>query len=104
GMLPNAVGLFFQGNQQQLGGLGASFGDGLVCATQGVIRLEIRACTNGAMAFGRDVAGDPAVSIDGSVPAIGATRYYQVWYRDAVNFCSQSTFNLTNGVRIVWSP
>jgi len=31
-------------------------------------------------------------------------RVYQVWYRDAASFCTPSTFNLTNGVRITWRP
>ncbi|MCY2961819.1 MAG: FG-GAP-like repeat-containing protein [Planctomycetota bacterium] len=104
GLLPTAVGLFFQGNLQQNGGLGAAFGDGLLCVTQFVIRLEIRAAIGGAMAFGRDHPGDPRLSVDGSVPVSGATRHYQVWYRDAANYCTQSTYNLTNGVRVVWAP
>ncbi|MBL8862911.1 MAG: hypothetical protein JNK02_13015, partial [Planctomycetes bacterium] len=45
-----------------------------------------------------------AVSADGSVPPAGATRYYQVWYRDPANYCTTFTFNLTNGVRVVWAP
>ena len=36
----------------------------------------------------------------------GATRYYQVYYRDAViAFCPNppgNTWNVTNGVEIVW--
>ncbi len=104
GLLPVAVGLFFQGNNQQNAGLGSLFGDGLLCVNQSVIRLEIRTASGGAMAFGRDVPTDPAVSVDGLVPSAGATRYYQVWYRDAAVFCSANTYNLSNGVRIVWQP
>jgi hypothetical protein len=30
-------------------------------------------------------------------------RMYQVWYRNAAAFCTSSTFNLSNGYRVVWS-
>lgn len=104
GLLNTTVGLFFQGNSQQNAGAGSSFGDGLLCVNQAVVRMEIRFATNASMAFGQDVPGDPSVAADGLVPAAGATRYYQVWYRDPAMFCTTSTFNLTNGVRIVWTP
>jgi hypothetical protein len=37
-----------------------------------------------------------------AVPA-GATRYYQVLYRDVAGPC-QSGFNLSNGWQTTWSP
>lgn len=40
----------------------------------------------------------------GMVPAAGAVRYYQGWYRNAAAFCTASTFNLTNGLRVQWIP
>ncbi len=104
GLLPFATGLFFQGTVPQNAGLGTMFGDGLLCANGVLVRMEIRDASGGAMAFGRDVPTDPAISVDGNVPTVGATRYYQVWYRDAANFCTTLTYNLTNGVRVVWSP
>lgn len=104
GLLNTTVGLFFQGNAWQNGGIGSSLGDGLLCANQMVVRLEIRFAVGGAMAFGRDVPTDPSIAADGFVPAVGATRYYQVWYRDPAPYCTASTFNLTNGVRVVWTP
>lgn len=104
GVLPNAVGLFFQGNNQQLGGLGTAFGDGLLCVNTSIKRLGIRNAANGAMAYGRDVPTDVPISVIGQVPAAGATRYYQLWYRDAASFCSPLTYNTSNGVRIVWLP
>jgi len=27
-----------------------------------------------------------------------------VWYRNAAAFCTNSTFNLTNGLNVVWQP
>ncbi|MDZ4773146.1 MAG: hypothetical protein SGI72_08425 [Planctomycetota bacterium] len=41
---------------------------------------------------------------EGQVSA-GNVRHYQVWYRDAdLSFCSVSTFNLTNGSSVTWTP
>jgi hypothetical protein len=44
------------------------------------------------------------VSVRGQLPTGGGTRTYQVWYRNAVAFCTPSVFNLTNGLEIVWTP
>jgi hypothetical protein len=104
GLLNFANGLFFQGTVQPMGGLGTQFGDGLLCASGTVIRMQIRSASGGEMAFGRDVPGDPELSVAGNVPTGGATRFYQLWYRDAANFCTPNPYNLTNGVRVVWSP
>jgi len=38
------------------------------------------------------------------VPGAGAIRVYQAWYRNAASFCTVSTFNLTNGLEVVWLP
>ena len=33
----------------------------------------------------------------------GSIRYYQAWYRDpAPSYCNAATYNLSNGVRVVW--
>ncbi|MCY2961749.1 MAG: hypothetical protein NTY35_16435 [Planctomycetota bacterium] len=104
GILPTAIGLLFQGNGQQAGGLGGTFGDGLLCVNQNVLRLSIRNASGGSVAFGYSVPGDPGIASQGQVPASGATRYYQHWYRDAAPFCTAGTFNLTNAVRIDWLP
>jgi len=34
----------------------------------------------------------------------GETRVYPAWYRGAAAFGTSATFNLTNGVRVVWTP
>jgi hypothetical protein len=31
-------------------------------------------------------------------------RYYQLWYRDSVSYCTAATYNLTNGVQVQWMP
>ena len=38
------------------------------------------------------------------VPPEGVERYYQVTYRNAADFCTSATFNITNGIRAVWLP
>jgi hypothetical protein len=44
------------------------------------------------------------ISIRGNVPMLGATRAYQVLYRDPANFCTPATFNISNGIEAVWTP
>ncbi len=103
-LLPAAIGLLFQGNLQQANGLGSALGDGLLCVSQSIVRLGIRAASAGVLTFGRGAPGDSPIATAGLVPGTGATRFYQVWYRDPAPFCTPSTFNLTNGVRIDWMP
>jgi hypothetical protein len=61
-------------------------------------------------AFVAPQAGDPAVSTQsaakGDIIPLGATRVYQVYYRDAnATFCPApmgSLFNVSNAVAIAW--
>jgi hypothetical protein len=99
--MPNSSALYFQGTTQVGGGLGAVFGDGLRCAGGTVVRLGTKANAVGASQF--PAVGDPSVSVKGLVAAPGV-RTYQCWYRNAATFCTVSTFNLTNGVQLTWSP
>jgi hypothetical protein len=99
--MPNSTCLYFQGTTQQNGGLGVVFGDGLRCAGGTVIRLGTK--TNVAGASQYPVAGDLSVSVRGNVLAPGS-RTYQVWYRNAAAFCTVSTFNLSNGLDVAWTP
>jgi hypothetical protein len=104
GMPPNVSVLYFQGTSQTSGGTGVAFGDGLRCASGTIVRLATR--TNdgtGASSYGAPL-GDTPVSVRGQLPAGGGTRQYQAWYRNAAAFCTPSTFNLTNGLEIVWAP
>ena len=59
--------------------------------------------SNVAGASSHPIAGDVPISIATGVVA-GDTRYFQVWYRNAAAFCTVSTFNLTNGVSVSWTP
>jgi hypothetical protein len=97
----NTALLFFQGTTQLSGGAGIVFGDGLRCVGGTIRRLRTAQAVGGeAFAPG---AGDPPLSVTGSIGA-PTTREYQVWYRNAAPYCTTSTFNLTNGLQIVWNP
>jgi len=103
GMSPTGTCLYFQGTTRLSAGLGVVFGDGLRCAGGTIVRLGTKTNSNGASAYGNATADIP-VSVRGQLPAGGGTRTYQVWYRNAVAFCTPSVFNLTNGLEIVWVP
>jgi len=99
--MPNAPALYFQGTARQTGGAGQVFGDGLRCASGTIVRLKTLFNLGGASQF--PVMGDPSVSVRGLVTVPGA-RTYQIWYRNAAVFCTTSTFNLSNGLDVIWAP
>jgi hypothetical protein len=102
--LSNSVVIFFQGNASifdQIYGA-ASFGDGRLCVAGSMARLGSVPSVGGAASFPRPT--DPPLSAAGALPASGGRRTYQVWYRNAAAFCTSSTFNLTNGLSVRWSP
>jgi hypothetical protein len=81
-----------------------AFGDGLRCAGGTLKRLYVKHASGGtAMA---PQSGDPSISsrsaaLGDPIP-VGATRVYQVYYRDAnLAFCSGG-FNVSNGLAIEW--
>jgi hypothetical protein len=90
-------GLFFQGNNAINAGNGNPFGDGLRCAGNQVIRLEIQFSSGGASQT------TISVPTKGGVSA-GDTKRYQHWYRDTGTSPCNSLFNLTNGYEITWTP
>lgn len=91
--------LFFQGTSAVGGGSGEVFGDGLHCAGGTTIELISLSAVGGVAQFPR--TGDPLVSEAGYVSA-GVTRYYQAWYRNSASFCTESTWNLSNALQVVW--
>jgi hypothetical protein len=99
--MPNSSALYFQGTAMAGAGLGTTFGDGLRCAGGTVVRIGTKANTAGGSSY--PVAGELPVSVKG-LNAAGATRVYQVWYRNAAVFCSEGTFNLTNAAEVTWAP
>lgn len=102
GLPPTTSVLFFQGDGQIAAGNGVVFGDGIRCAGGSIVRLGSKITSGGTASFGHGIGSDPDVSVRGQVPAGGGTRYYQAWYRNAASFCTSSTFNLTNGLSLVW--
>jgi hypothetical protein len=99
--MPSSSALYFQGTAKTNGGAGAVFGDGLRCAGGSVVRLGTT--TNVAGASHYPNPGNPSVSVKGNVTSPGL-REYQVWYRNAAAFCTPSTFNLSNGIEVTWTP
>jgi len=99
--MPNSSALYFQGTTQQSGGAGVVFGDGLRCVGGSVIRLGTKFNASGSSSY--PVGADLQVSVRGLV-SVPSTRTYQCWYRNAAAFCTTSTFNLTNGLELVWAP
>ncbi len=91
--------MFFQGTALENGGAGVTFGDGLRCTDGTVVRLVSTEAVGGIAQF--PASGDPLVSVAGSVPS-GATRYYQVWYRNSATYCTSDTFNLSNALQVDW--
>jgi hypothetical protein len=98
--MPNSSCLYFQGTTRHNGGNGAAFGDGLRCAGGSIIRLDTEANVSGASQYPNPTQPTP-ISIRGNVTSPG-TRTYQAWYRNAANFCTAATFNLSNGLEITW--
>jgi Tol biopolymer transport system component len=98
--MTNGACLYFQGSAAQNGGQGSVFGDGLRCAAGSIARLSTTNNVGGASHY--PAGGNLSVSVRGAVTAPGA-RTYQVWYRNAASFCTPSTFNLTNGLWVLWT-
>jgi len=94
--MPNSSCLYFQGTTM----VSAAFGDGLRCAGGSVNRLGTKTNVGGTSQY--PGPNDQPISVRGQVTQPG-TRNYQVWYRNAAAFCTPSTFNLSNGISIVWS-
>ncbi len=93
-------GLFFQASG--LAGSPIAFGDGMLCAASGILRMGVVFPAAGSATYPGGLTPSP-IHIAGST-SVGDTRHYQCWYRDAVAFCSVSTFNLTQGLTLTWIP
>jgi hypothetical protein len=100
--IPDSTVIFLQGDDAENGGAGSLLGDGLLCVNNNLVRLRSKIAASGAARFPEP--GDPSVSVRGGVPPAGATRNYQVWYRNAASFCTPATFNTSNAVRVLWVP
>lgn len=96
--MPNAFTLYFQGT---LAVAGATFGDGLLCASGTLVRLGNAVNVAGTSRYPE--SGDLPISVRGQVSGPG-TRVYQAAYRNGAMFCTPGTFNSTNGLRVTWVP
>lgn len=99
GMPPTSFALYTKGDAARFGG--APFGDGILCLDGNLVRLRTKQNAGGTSSFPE--SGDPLLSTRGQTPPGSAVEaYYQVCYRNAAAFCTPETFNVTNGVRVVW--
>lgn len=101
--LPGGGGaLLFQAAAMINAGNGLPFGDGLRCIAGSAVRLG-SVPTNVGGTVDWPLPGDPALSLQGAVVA-NQTVYYQVWYRNAAQFCTPAGFNFTNAWGLIWAP
>ena len=106
GELPTSLSVVLQGTSVMRP---QAFGDGLRCVSGGLTRLYYRSAVDGSLSVPR--AGEDPVSVRsatlGDPLVTGATRYYQVYYRDPrAAFCSGPVgggFNISNGLAVVWT-
>jgi hypothetical protein len=96
--MTNSNSLFFQGTTMAFAQI--PYGDGLRCVTGSIRRLGTASNVGGAAQV-PSVGGTP-IAVQGQVTQPG-TRYYQVFYRDAQNYCTSATYNVTSGLAILWT-
>lgn len=96
----NKPGLVLRGSLALNAGQGNPVGDGLLCASGQTARSQVQVTSAGSTTFS-DFRGMP---FGATSSGVGATTYYQFWYRDAANACSGSGFNFTNAWEVDWLP
>jgi hypothetical protein len=99
--VPTQPGLFFQGDNVIGGGDGVTFGDGIRCCGQNVVRLEVvlpppPEPATATLSVTITEAGPP-----GTVNP-GDTKCYQYWYRDPAGSPCGTGFNLSNAYSVLW--
>ncbi len=86
--------MFLQGTARAAGGAGSVFGDGLRCVAGTVIRLGAARAAAGVAV--REQPGEVGAA------TVGATLYYQAWYRNSAPFCTPAGFNTSDALEVVW--
>ena len=107
GELPSALSIFLQGTAKISA---TAYGDGLRCTGGALRRLFVKNASSGTVVAPQ--AGDPSISARsaerGDPLLAGATRHYQVYYRDpSLTFCPSpagNTFNVSSGRSVSWGP
>jgi hypothetical protein len=107
GERPTSFSIFLQGDAAIAP---THYGDGLRCVGGTLKRLYNRNAVGGAVTAPQ--GADPSISARsaalGDAIPVGATRHYQVYYRDpSPTFCPNppgNTWNIGNGVSEVWIP
>ncbi|MFN0245046.1 MAG: hypothetical protein ACKVWV_19350, partial [Planctomycetota bacterium] len=100
GVTPGTNAFFVQGDAREANGAGVPYRDGLRCITGSLVSLGTAPSCDGNATF--PPAHVPSLSVLGSIPPVGATRYYQVRYASP-GPCATGT-NFTNAVAIEWAP
>lgn len=100
--MTNSTAIYLQGSTRDpSGGLGTPTFDGLICVGTTVVRLGNTTNVAGASTY--PAGTQVPISIRGAnTPA--TTRDYQIFYRNAANFCTPGTANYSNGAELVWVP
>ena len=104
GEKPTALSIFLQGSTAIAA---VAYGDGLRCTGGTLKRLYAKSAVAGVVFAPQQ--GDLSVSarsafLNATIP-LGATREYQVYYRDNAAFCDSpqgSNFNVSNGILVAW--
>jgi hypothetical protein len=100
GLVSNLPCLFFSGTNQINTGNGVAFGDGLRCAGNAAVRIEVSAAdVNGSCSSSVEVSTHGQAY--GNTLSAGEVVNYQCWYRDNTGVCGNS-HNLTNGLTLTW--
>lgn len=103
GVPPGSFTAFLEGAGPSSSPSGSPFGDGLLCLAPPFQMRAVRPADGFSARFGY-LPGEPLLSVVSVVPAGGALRYYQAWYRSAENFCTSAPFNLSNAATVQWYP
>ncbi len=103
GLPATTTALLFQSSNVLGGGGGIPFKAGVKCIGTPALRLGLKAAVNGYCTWGA-TAGDPPLSLTGGVAPAGGLAHYQAWFRDPASTCTNSGANLSNGVRVLWTP
>ena len=102
---PTATSILLQGTSAS--STGVTFGQGIRCAAGQLKRLYVKNAVAGSVTMPgiADAHVSARSATLGDTLSAGATRYYQIYYRDPIvlgGCAAASTFNVTNGQAIVW--